>query len=50
MSNTSLETVSTRELVQELECRIGVKKIAAQPYQDVEVNVNGPAVILIVTD
>lgn len=42
--------VSTRELVEELERHPGVEKITAQPYQDVEIKVNGPAVILIVTD
>ena len=46
----SLNTVSTRELVEELEHRLGVERITAQPYQDVEIKVNGPAVILIVTD
>ena len=46
----SLDTVSTCELVEELEHRLGVEKITAQPYRDVEIKVNGPAVILIVTD
>lgn len=46
----SLNTVLTRELVEELEHRLGVEKITAQPYQDVKIEVNGPAVILIVTD
>lgn len=45
-----LKETSTRELVDELECRLGVERITAQPYQDVEIKVNGPAVILIVTD
>lgn len=45
-----LSSISTYELVEELEHRVGVEKITAQPYRDVEIKVNGPAVILIVTD
>lgn len=45
-----IKEASTRELVEELERRLGVEKITAQPYQDAEIKVNGPAVILIVTD
>lgn len=45
-----LQQTSTHELVEELGHRLGVEKITAQPYQDVEIKVNGPAVILIVTD
>ena len=50
MNNFSLETVSTRALVLELERRAGVEKKTAKPYQDVEIKVNGPAIILVVTD
>ncbi len=45
-----LSEYSTRELVEELEKREGVDKKIAEPYKDCEVSVNGPAVILIVTD
>ena len=46
----SLSDVRTRELVEELKTREGVETKYAEPYQDTEVSVNGPAVILIVTD
>ena len=49
-SECNLDQVSTRELVLELECREGVEKKTAKPYQDVVVKVNGPAIVLIVTD
>ena len=45
-----LSEYSTRELVEELEKREGVDKKIAEPYKDCEISVNGPAVILIVTD
>lgn len=45
-----IESIPTCELVWELEKRFGVEKITAKPYQDVEIKVNGPAIILIVTD
>ncbi len=45
-----LETVPTCELVKELEKREGVETIAAEPYQDVQVKVNGSAIALVVID
>lgn len=42
--------METKELVEELSKREGVEKIIAEPYQDVEVKVNGPAVVLVVRD
>lgn len=42
--------METNELVSALEQRPGVEKVIAEPYQDVEIKVNGPAIILIVTD
>lgn len=45
-----LSNVRTRELVQELKTREGVQTKCAEPYQDTQISVNGPAVILIVTD
>ena len=45
-----LSKVKTSELVAELNTREGVKMIIAEPYQNVEVSVEGPAVILVVMD
>ena len=46
----NLKQVSTKELVQELSKREAVEQIIAEPYQDKEIKVNGPAIILVVTD
>ena len=40
----------TRELVEELKKREGVEAHIAEPYEDLTVTVNGPAVVLVVTD
>jgi len=48
--NNQLSKFSTKELVEELATREGVKKIIAEPYKDVEVSVNGPAIILEIID
>ena len=45
-----LSTYRTVDLVEELSRRPGVEKQVAEPYQDVAVTLNGPAVALIVTD
>lgn len=45
-----LKSVHTHELVKELACREGVEKTIAEPYQDVQVKVNGPAIVLVVID
>lgn len=45
-----LKEISTNELVKELATREGVEIIIAEPYQDGQIEVNGPAVVLIVTD
>lgn len=45
-----LRNISTYDLVRELERREGVERMTAKPYQDLEIKVNGPAVVLIVTD
>lgn len=45
-----LQAVSTKKLVEELERREGVETKTAEPYQDVAVKVNGPAIVLVVTD
>ncbi len=40
----------TKELVEELLKREGVEKTIAEPYEDIQVNVNGPAIVLVVID
>lgn len=45
-----LKTIKTHELVEELKKREGVKIKYAEPYQETNISVNGPAVILIVID
>lgn len=45
-----LSKTKTSELITELETREGVKMIIAEPYQNGEVSVEGPAVILVVMD
>ena len=45
-----LKQVSTAELVKELKKRKGVETIIAEPYQDKEIKVNGPAIVLVVID
>lgn len=42
--------VATRDLVEELKKREGVKTTIAEPYQDVRIEVNGPAIVLVVID
>lgn len=41
---------TTAELVEELKRRQGVDTRIAEPYEDITVSVNGPAIVLIVTD
>lgn len=45
-----LSSVSTKLLVEELSNREGVDKAIAEPYQDMEIKICGPAIILMVTD
>lgn len=45
-----LKNVSTKELVEELGNREGVEIKTAEPYEDMEISVNGPAVVLIIVD
>lgn len=47
---SDLHDVPTCELVKELQRREGVETHTAEPYQDVAVSVNGPAVVLVVID
>ena len=45
-----LGLVSTRELVEALSKRQGVEMKIAEPYQDIQIMVNGPAIVLTVVD
>lgn len=45
-----LRDIPTCGLIEEIKWRQGVDVKIAEPYQDIEVKVNGPAVVLIVTD
>lgn len=45
-----LREASTKELVEELIFRTGVKEEYAEPHEDKTITVNGPARVLIVTD
>ena len=45
-----LKDYSTKELVGELISREGVFKQYAEPHTDKTVTVNGPAIVLVVTD
>lgn len=45
-----LEQAATAELVTELKTREGVETTTAEPYEDVTVIANGPAIILKVID
>lgn len=45
-----LKNIPTCKLVEELAMRDGVEMKIAEPYQDVDVSVNGPAIVFIITD
>lgn len=45
-----LKNIKTCDLVTELRHREGVEAHQAEPYRDLTVSVNGPAVVLVVTD
>lgn len=46
----NLENVPTANLITELRKRGGVETTVVEPYQDATVSVNGPALVLVVTD
>ena len=50
VSREQLSEYKTCELVEELRKREGIETHIAEPYQDVAVSVNGPAVVLVVID
>lgn len=45
-----LSQADTCELVEELKKREGVETRYAEPYEDITVEVNGPAIVFIVID
>lgn len=45
-----LKKFKTCELVEELKKREGVEALLAEPYKDLTVDVNGPAVVLVIID
>lgn len=45
-----LKNVSTKELIDELRNREGVETTIAEPYEEVTVSTNGPAIVLVVID
>ena len=45
-----MEEYTTEQLVEELKRREGVETKTAEPYRDIDISVNGPAVVLIVRD
>jgi hypothetical protein len=45
-----LENFPTKALVEELKKREGVETQIAEPYQDLSVSVNGPAIVLTIID
>lgn len=47
---SQLKDFYTCDLVFELERREGVETHIAEPYQDLTVSVNGPAIVLVVID
>lgn len=50
MNDISLKEVPTKCLVDELRNREGVQTDVAEPYADVIVQANGPAIILTIID
>lgn len=46
----NIEIVPTADLITELRKREGVKTTVVDSYQDAAVSVNGPALVLVVTD
>lgn len=45
-----LSNIHTKDLVEELRRREGVETTIAEPYQDIAVKVNGPAIVLVAID
>ena len=49
-TESRLRDYKTCELVEELKTREGVETHVAEPYEDVSVQVNGPAIVLVIID
>lgn len=49
-NTTNLKNIPTKQLVQELVDRDGVEKVVLPPYEISKIKVEGPAIVLIVTD
>lgn len=47
---TGISNATTSALVEELKQREAVKTHIVEPYADLEIKVNGPAVVLVITD
>ena len=45
-----LKNVSTKDLVEELSNRAGVRRTDVEPYDYKDISVEGPAIILVVID
>lgn len=45
-----LKSIPTYKLVEELKTREGVETTIAEPYEDITVTANGPAIILKIID
>lgn len=50
LASVDLKATQTCDLVTELMGREGVEATIAEPYQDVQIEVNGPAIVLVVID
>lgn len=50
VNNINLSQIPTAELAAELSRRDGVEKTAVEVYRDTQIQVNGPAIILVVAD
>lgn len=46
----TLSEASTKELMEELCKRDGVEKTIAEPYQEKQIRINGPAIVLMIID
>ncbi len=49
-SNLPYDKIPSKELVEELKKREGVEVIIVDPYENKEIKIEGPAIILLVKD
>ena len=45
-----LKNIPTKQLVEELIGRAGVEKMVFEPYEQAAIEVEGPALVLVITD